>query len=162
MTLYLFYTWHEKKCVLHFTCTMLRMFPSIYTREDNWWISIKISLKLKQVMFRAILALGRCSSTDFSQLQGLVSCASFITRVDKLFHYVWFFGQLQEFRQPRSRKRAGRRRILHFPIPDYSSIPPKIDCWRRTSKTGGENNEVSCVVSCSVVQTQARNLPGIG
>jgi hypothetical protein len=82
--------------------------------------------------------------------------------VHEHFHYVWFFGQLQEFRQPRSRKRAGRRRILHSPIPDYSSIPPKIDCWRRTSKTGGEDNEVSYVVSCSVDQMQPRNLPGIG
>jgi hypothetical protein len=90
-----------------------------------------------------------------------VSYVSFIKVVDDHFHYEWLFGLLQELRQSRSRQRAGRC-ILQFPVPDYSGILPKVDCWRRNSKTGGEENEVSCVVSCSVVQMQMRKLPGIG
>jgi hypothetical protein len=46
----------------------------------------------------------------------------------------------------------GRRHILQFHIPDYSVIPPKVDCWRRNGKIVGENNEVSGALSCSVVR----------
>jgi hypothetical protein len=52
----------------------------------------------------------------------------------------------------RRHQRAGSRPILNYPIPDYSAIPPKVDCWRRDWKSGGEESEVSCTVTCSVVQ----------
>jgi hypothetical protein len=49
-------------------------------------------------------------------------------------------------------RRAGKRRIVHFPIPDYSDVKPKVDCWRKDWETGDESSEVSCTVKCSVVQ----------
>ena len=52
----------------------------------------------------------------------------------------------------RGRRRAGRHRIVHFPIPDYSDVKAKVDCWRTDWKAGGESSEVSCTVNCSVVQ----------
>jgi hypothetical protein len=36
--------------------------------------------------------------------------------------------------------------ILHYPIPDYNKIPPKVDAWRRTSKVGFEDKLVSGLV----------------
>jgi hypothetical protein len=49
-------------------------------------------------------------------------------------------------------QRAGSRRNLSIPTLKYSKNPSKVDCWRRNSIIGGEDNEVSCAVSCSVVQ----------
>jgi hypothetical protein len=66
--------------------------------------------------------------------------------------YGWFFGLLQELKLSKSSKGAGRRRIPNFPVPDYSGIQPKVDCWRSNSKIGCEDNEVSGAVLCSVVQ----------
>jgi hypothetical protein len=40
-------TWRDKKWFLHLTGIMLRMFSSIYTQEDNWWISIECFLQVK-------------------------------------------------------------------------------------------------------------------
>jgi hypothetical protein len=52
----------------------------------------------------------------------------------------------------RRHRRAGNRRNLNYPIRDYIAIPPKVDCWGRDWKPGGEDNEVSCTVTCSVFQ----------
>jgi hypothetical protein len=114
-----------------------------------------------------------------------VSYISCFTVVDEIFNYDWSCcvagaqvrssrvrrAQVPDIRPESSKavtrnfrrhQRAGRRPPLHISTPDYSGILPKVDCWRRNSATNGEENEVSCVVSCSVVQMQARNLPGIG
>ncbi|XP_033606391.1 uncharacterized protein LOC117282118 [Cryptotermes secundus] len=45
-------------------------------------------------------------------------------------------------RGPRSSQRSEIRPILCFPIPDYSKIPSRVDCWRRKPKNCGEDNEV--------------------
>jgi hypothetical protein len=49
-------------------------------------------------------------------------------------------------------RHAGARPPLHIATPDYSEILPRVDCWRRKPRNGGEGNEVSCAVACSVVQ----------
>jgi hypothetical protein len=41
----------------------------------------------------------------------------------------------------RRQHRAGVHRILDFPIPDYTKIPHKVDCWRRKPKSGGEGKD---------------------
>jgi hypothetical protein len=52
--------------------------------------------------------------------------------------------------------------MLHLPMPDYSKIQSKVNTWRRMPKIDGEDKkEVSDVVTCSVVQMEARNLPRI-
>ncbi|XP_033609143.1 uncharacterized protein LOC111868969 [Cryptotermes secundus] len=38
-------------------------------------------------------------------------------------------------------RRAGRRRIPNYRIPDYSGIQSKIDCWNKDWKIGGESSE---------------------
>jgi hypothetical protein len=96
-----------------------------------------------------------------------MSYISLITLADKNFHYEcpWSVAGTQ-VRDGRARplptpdikkavtqcftsnQRARRRRNLHFPIPDYSDIPPKVDCWR----IGGEDSKVSGAVACGVVQ----------
>jgi hypothetical protein len=37
---------------------------------------------------------------------------------------------------------AGRKSILHFPMPDYSNIQAKVGTWRRKSKIGGDDKKV--------------------
>jgi hypothetical protein len=51
---------------------------------------------------------------------------------------------------PKRSKRAGSRRILHIPTPDYSYIQPKTDSWRRESEICSDD-EVSGAVTCDVV-----------
>jgi hypothetical protein len=63
---------------------------------------------------------------------------------------------LQDLRHARSSQRAGKRRILNIPTPNFSDILPKVDCWRRDWKIGGEGNEVSDAVSCSVGHIKER------
>jgi hypothetical protein len=52
----------------------------------------------------------------------------------------------------RSSQRTGSLPVIHFPTPDYSKTPAKVDCWRRKPKIAVEDNEVSCAVTSSVVQ----------
>jgi hypothetical protein len=37
---------------------------------------------------------------------------------------------------------AEGHRILHFPKPDYSKIPPKVDCWIKKPKIGVDDKKV--------------------
>jgi hypothetical protein len=66
--------------------------------------------------------------------------------------YIYFWVVLFLLQEIGNGQHAGRGRILHYPIPDYSHIPAKVDCWRKNSKHIGEENEVSCAVSHSLVQ----------
>jgi hypothetical protein len=49
-------------------------------------------------------------------------------------------------------QRAWSHGPLNIPTPDYSRTPSKVDCWRKNSIIGVEENKVSGAVSCSVVQ----------
>jgi hypothetical protein len=40
-------------------------------------------------------------------------------------------------------KHAEFNRVVNIPIPDYSKIPPKVDCWRSKAKIDGEQKKVS-------------------
>jgi hypothetical protein len=49
------------------------------------------------------------------------------------------------------RSQSGERGcILHIPTPDYSVIPPKVDCWG-SSLVSCSKEEVSVAMSCHVV-----------
>jgi hypothetical protein len=51
------------------------------------------------------------------------------------------------------RNQCGRCQIiLHFPTPDYSKIPSKVDTWRSTRKVCFRNKTVSDGVTCSEFQ----------
>jgi hypothetical protein len=59
------------------------------------------------------------------------------------------------------KQRARFYRIVDIPTPDYTKIPPKVDCWRREPKNGVQNKKVSMVMTCSMVQIRRRISPKI-
>lgn len=58
--------------------------------------------------------------------------------------------------------RARYHQCVHIQPPDYSKVPPKVDCWRRESTIRGDRKKVSSVMTCSTVRMRRRNPPGIG
>jgi hypothetical protein len=42
---------------------------------------------------------------------------------------------------------AGGHCIVHFPVPDYSKIPPKVDTWRKKPKIDGSDKKVGGAVT---------------
>ncbi|XP_023701586.1 uncharacterized protein LOC111861340, partial [Cryptotermes secundus] len=49
---------------------------------------------------------------------------------------------VQASQNARGQRRVGRRRIVHFPIPDYSDVKPKVDSWRKNWRSGDKTSEV--------------------
>jgi hypothetical protein len=54
------------------------------------------------------------------------------------------------------------RRVVDYPIPDFSKIKPKVNTNLRNLKKDEEGKTVSCAVTCSVVQMEERNSPVTG
>jgi hypothetical protein len=81
-----------------------------------------------------------------------VSYISFITLVDEKFHSEWPWSVVGIQQIDSQVRYAGGCPLLHIPTPDYSTILPRVDCWRRKPRNGDGGSEVSCAVACSVVQ----------
>jgi hypothetical protein len=108
---------------------------------------------------------------------------SFVREVDEKRHYEWpwsvagcmeeevrFTEATDSMLEPsnsvtwssRRQLRSRYHQCVNIPPPDYSKVPPKVDCWRRKPRIGGNRKKVSCVMTRSIVQMRRRNPPGIG
>jgi hypothetical protein len=74
----------------------------------------------------------------------------------------WLFGLLQELRSSTSSQYDGNQLNLHIPMPNFTDITGKVDCWRKNWKIGDGNNEVSGAISCIGCQMYGRNLTVVG
>jgi hypothetical protein len=50
-----------------------------------------------------------------------------------------------------TKRAAMKNGILNFPIPDYSHIPAKVDCWRRNGEIRSKDKKVRGAMTCGVV-----------
>jgi hypothetical protein len=66
-----------------------------------------------------------------------------------------------EFRDLRSREPLRGRPILHYPMPDFSKVKPKVNTYN-TPRPGSKDREVSDSVACIVLQMETSNPSVIG